>query len=392
MEHTATGNGKSSNLKAVKSERSLRTAPESAVPVAEQPTTKPAATKPAAINPAATSPPQTMLAAAKARLTMLLQSVRTKTTEIVELATVKAEAAKVQVKDTAAFAKLKASSFVEQASKAATKVAQPFTSRASKALEEVRKARAMALGYAASAQAAAVKEYSRLRSQGLKTFTKETALAGTVVAKDSLTFVRSTAAAMYARTLTSATETVDSTRQSAHSAAIAAMERASSAAKLAKEKTAEVSRTAQAVVKDGKFQATAAGAASGAAALGASGGVTGFAAGGALGAVVGLVPAIFTFGLSIPIGAAIGSGAGLVVGTAVGSATGALGGGAAGYGVYTKRAEIHEGTQKTMAKVGSASDFMKDRAYASAGYMKGKVSEMRARLVRSGTGGTEPTD
>jgi len=58
------------------------------------------------------------------------------------------------------------------------------------------------------------------------------------------------------------------------------------------------------------------------------------------------VPAIFTFGLSIPVFAAVGGGAGLCVG----GATGALGGGAAGYGIYTKKAEIRQGAASVVAR------------------------------------------
>ncbi|CAE8592366.1 unnamed protein product [Polarella glacialis] len=333
----------------------------------------------------------------KSRAATLLTDARAKAAEVVELATVTAQAAKVQVMDAAISVKLMANSYVEQTCETAAglkqkalKAAEPVTSRVLKVLDGAREKRAFAVGYATSAKSSAGKSYERLRSQGVKVWTKEAVQAGTGVAKQTLNYGRSTATAAYSRALTSATGLVDSSRESARAAAAAAVDRANRTARLAKAKTAELQSTAQAVAKDGKFQATAAGAASGAAALGVSGGATGLTAGSAIGAAVGLVPALFTFGLSIPIGAAIGGGAGLVVGTVVGTATGAVGGGAAGFGVYTKRDDIRAGTQSTLSKVNSASDFVKGKANDSAGYMKGKVSEVRTRFSRtpSGTGGS----
>ncbi|CAE8645198.1 unnamed protein product [Polarella glacialis] len=272
------------------------------------------------------------------------------------------------------------------------KAAEPVTSRVLKVLDGVREKRALAMGYATSAKSSAGKGYERLRSQGVKVWTKEVVQAGTEVAKQTLNYGRSTATATYSRALTSAIGLVDSTSESARVTAAAAVDRANRTAQLAKAKTAELHSTAKAVAKDGKFQATAAGAAGGAAALGVSGGAAGLTAGAAIGAAVGIVPALFTFGLSIPIGAAIGGGTGLVVGTVVGTTTGAVGGGAVGFGVYSKRDKIRAGTQSTFAKVNSTSDFVKGKAYDFTGYMKGKVSEVRTRLSGSGTGGIEASD
>merc|ERR1712151_183322 len=68
--------------------------------------------------------------------------------------------------------------------------------------------------------------------------------------------------------------------------------------------------------------------------------------GGTVGAACGIPFALFTFGLSIPFSAVIGGGVGLVTGGAVGTTVGATTGGAAGFGAYTKRAEIREAIKK----------------------------------------------
>ncbi|CAE8645201.1 unnamed protein product [Polarella glacialis] len=337
----------------------------------------------ATVTQPAQPPVASRLSMLKSRAGTLLTDARARATEVLELAAVKVQAAKVQAYETAAGLQQKALNAVDSG-----------TSRVLKVLDGVREKRALAVGYATSAKSSAGKSYERLRSQGVKVWTKEVVQAGTEVAKQTLNYGRSTATAAYSRALTSATGLVDSSRESARAAAAAAVDRANRAAQLAKAKTVELHSTTMAVARDGKFQATAAGAASGAAALGVSGGATGLTAGSAIGAAVGLVPALFTFGLSIPIGAAIGGGTGLVVGTMVGTATGAVGGGAAGFGVYSKRDDIRAGTQSTLSKVNSASDFVKGKAYDSAGYMKGKVSEVRTRISGNGngTGGTEASD
>merc|ERR1712125_251203 len=102
---------------------------------------------------------------------------------------------------------------------------------------------------------------------------------------------------------------------------------------------------------------------------GGAGGAIGLATGVVAGGVVGIVPALFTFGLSIPVCAFVGGGAGLCVGTAVGGTTGAVGGGAVGYGTYSKRAEIAEGTRKfrnlTTARVGEIKAFVESKVNAA---------------------------
>lgn len=121
-------------------------------------------------------------------------------------------------------------------------------------------------------------------------------------------------------------------------------------------------------------QVTAISAAGGATVVGTGGGVAGLAVGTVLGATMGLVPAIFTFGLSIPIGAVIGGGTGLVTGAAAGTALGAVGGAASGYGAYAKRESI-------ASAVGG-----------SVHYLKHSAAQVRARMVGSGTGGTEGSE
>merc|ERR1711972_955164 len=102
------------------------------------------------------------------------------------------------------------------------------------------------------------------------------------------------------------------------------------------DRTSPVVQKVQTVAKNPHAQVTAASAAAGGVAVAVPCGTIGLVGG----AIVGLVPAVFTFGLSIPVFAVAGGGAGLCLG----GATGALGGGAAGYGVFAKKAEIREVT------------------------------------------------
>lgn len=111
-----------------------------------------------------------------------------------------------------------------------------------------------------------------------------------------------------------------------------------------------------AAASDRGVQVGVASAVSGGVVVGAGGAATGFAAGGLAGAAVGLVPALFTFGLSIPIGAAIGAGCGAVAGGAVAGSVGFTGAGAAGYGAYTKRAEIQGAVASARATLLAAID------------------------------------
>jgi len=256
------------------------------------------------------------------------------------------------------------------------KAAEPVTSRASTA-------KAFVISYASYIHVFAVDQCEVLRSQGIKVWTGQ-AMALGMQTWDNL---KSTAEASCSKARQSILELVDASHKSVSSVSLAAKTRVLSTATIAKSKAGELQAGAKKIASDGKFQATAAGVAGGAATLGASGAVTGLAAGSALGAAVGFIPAIFTFGLSIPLGAAIGGSTGLVFGAASGAATGAVGGGAAGYGAYAKRGEIKEATQKSMAKISSGADFVKCKAKQSAGFVKGKVSEVRGRLSES-TGGT----
>merc|ERR1719183_3455909 len=94
-----------------------------------------------------------------------------------------------------------------------------------------------------------------------------------------------------------------------------------------KDRTAPVVEKVQIVAKNPHAQVTAASAAAGGVAVAVPCGTIGLVGG----AVVGFVPAIFTFGFSIPVFAA-------------------LGGGAAGYGIYTKKAEIRQGAVSVVAR------------------------------------------
>eukprot|EP00933_Yihiella_yeosuensis_P017997 TRINITY_DN1494_c0_g1_i1.p1 TRINITY_DN1494_c0_g1~~TRINITY_DN1494_c0_g1_i1.p1 ORF type:complete len:331 (+),score=120.09 TRINITY_DN1494_c0_g1_i1:78-1070(+) len=310
----------------------------------------------------------------------LVSSAKAKATVIVDSASTKAEALKGQAAETACQVRSRVDSLMKMAEAKAARAAEAVLGRTRSAVE-----------YAMLQKKAVACSYQRLRTQGVKAWSLETARTGANMAKDVLANLRATATTTYTKSLAAALDSLTRTRQTVRITATAARER-----------TAELQSKAVEVAKDSKFQATAAGAAGGAATLGAAGGATGLAAGSTLGAVVGLVPAIFTFGLSIPIGAAIGGGAGLVVGTAVGSTAGAVGGGAAGYGIHAKKDEIRAGAGKTLAKVSSGADFVregagktlakvssgadliKNKAAASAGYVKGRVSDVRSRLVAAG--------
>jgi len=136
-----------------------------------------------------------------------------------------------------------------------------------------------------------------------------------------------------------------------------------------KSKVSALTNSGIQVVKDPKAQATAAGATVGGVVLGGAGGVIGLASGVLAGSIVGVVPALFTFGLSIPVFAIVGGGAGLCVGTAVGGTTGTVGGGAAGYGVYGKRAELAEGARTcwsyTTARLEDVKAFVESKTSAT---------------------------
>jgi len=138
------------------------------------------------------------------------------------------------------------------------------------------------------------------------------------------------------------------------------------AAALAKQKVA-------AAAGDRGVQVGVASAVGGGLVVGAGGAATGCAAGGAVGAAVGLLPALFTFGLSIPIGAFIGAGCGTVAGGAIGGTVGFTGAGAAGYGAYTKRANIKNALAVARAKLRAALDRTQNASKSLASKTKKKV-------------------
>lgn len=240
--------------------------------------------------------------------------------------------------------------------------------------------RCHACSFVDSAGVAAASRYEQFRREGLGRFAWS-AVSGTAVLLSEARQAAAQKAVAAAQLL----------QAEAKEQALAASLRAVELGALARTKASEVRAAAVEVASEGKFQATAVGAASGAAALGVTGGAAGMATGTVIGAAIGIVPAIITFGLSIPIGMAIGASTGLVLGTGVGGTAGALGGGAAGYGAYAKRSEIREGAQQTLAKVGDCAEFVKDKASASVGFVKQKAAMVRTRLV-GGTGGTESSD
>jgi len=170
-----------------------------------------------------------------------------------------------------------------------------------------------------------------------------------------------------------------------------------------KSKAITLAAGAREVAKNKSFQTTAASAAGGAVTLGTTGGVAGLATGTAVGAAVGVPAAFFTFGLSIPIGAAIGGTCGMVTGAAAGGTVGAVGAGAAGYGAYQKRDQITSVVSssrnqiasvasKTMTSVNDSAGFAKEKAVASAEYVKDRACVVRTRLVGGGTGSTGDRD
>jgi chemotaxis protein histidine kinase CheA len=275
------------------------------------------------------------VAALKHRGFEVYSQLKSKASETLELAEVKVNVARVHLSERMTQTRASLATNIEKGQATAQRIVEPLLFRATrKAVRE---------------------SYGRLRTVGVRTWSAETAA---------------------------------NARQAAKYAAISAAEQAQSTASHARVKTTELGHTALEVVKDAQFQATAAGALSGAATLGAGAGATGLATGTVLGAAAGILPAFFTFGLSIPIGAALGGGAGLFVGAAVGSAAGAAGGGAAGYKVHANRHLIQAAKDSTIEKVSSGAEYVRGRAFASAGFMKEKAAEVRTRLV-GGTGGTE---
>jgi hypothetical protein len=130
-------------------------------------------------------------------------------------------------------------------------------------------------------------------------------------------------------------------------------------------KASSVGVHARRVITEPATKVTAASAASGAAVLGASGGAVGFTVGAGVGACLGVIPAVFTFGLSVPIGAAIGAGTGLCAGTTIGGAVGLASGGAVGYGAYSKRESIRDGSAAVSVRVVNSAAYVQERAATS---------------------------
>merc|ERR1712203_547136 len=122
----------------------------------------------------------------------------------------------------------------------------------------------------------------------------------------------------------------------------------------------------------------------GGAAVGAGGAAVGLVTGGTVGAACGVPFALITFGLSIPVSAMVGGGFGLVTGGAVGTTVGATTGGAAGFSMYTKRAEIKAGIEKAK----EVAVYLAARAYSKGKAVKrhvfariGSIRDMVERKV-----------
>lgn len=339
---------------------------------------------------------------------------------LTELVGAQAHAVRDKAVESVNFVTSTASSCVKQTRQKATGVRSIVVLRTSSALiflhdvrasvsRRVGSVRTLARRQVEAGKHIVVNEYSKLRRRGLKAWSLETGKSAKNLAVEVATYIRSSSSEAYSKALATSVRAVDSSKAAAMSGVKnalrrvdsmvttataksaelghTAVQRATSAVALTKGKAVELGSATREVVKDGKFQATVAGAAGGAATLGAGGAASGLAVGSALGTVAGLVPAIFTLGLSVPVGAAIGGGAGFVTGAVVGSTSGAMSGGAAGYCVFKERKQIHGGTKKTLQKVGSGAEFVKERAVASAGFVKDKAMELRSRVSRSGVGG-----
>eukprot|EP00928_Gymnodinium_smaydae_P028593 TRINITY_DN2176_c0_g1_i1.p1 TRINITY_DN2176_c0_g1~~TRINITY_DN2176_c0_g1_i1.p1 ORF type:complete len:362 (-),score=66.61 TRINITY_DN2176_c0_g1_i1:174-1259(-) len=349
------------------------------------------------------------VSATSSRCRQLLQMAQAKATETITFVQEKIAETGAAVAQTATSVQSSILARIEDVKCSAEASLTSLRERRARFVSRITNAKSFALRELGVVRELATKEYSKARSLGLRKWTVETGAVTIALVRKAVLAARCNASAAYVRTLAFAVAALASAKARVRGGAnsvygrlinvasrsrarfaevqISIVQRVSSAASGVREQSAKLGHNAQLVINDGKFHATAVGAAGGAAALGASGAATGLAAGGVVGAVVGLVPAVFTFGLSVPIGAAIGGGAGLVTGAAVGTAAGAVGGGATGYGVYTERDQIKKGTQQTLQRVSSGAKFVKASASASAEFAKEKASEMRNRFVRSQTGG-----
>lgn len=346
-----------SQMKAVKTEQNLRSAPTSA---AEQ-----------------QQPPGRLagwLSQLRCKVSQVAADSKDKAAQITRWVSAKAQTAKVQIVDSVTLAKDKT-----YASLNAIKQGGVEKTDAAKAA-------------ARQVQAAAGASYEQLRVNGLQAWVADNAKAAQGLLASAALSVRSAVSTQYQRASTGASSSLKSIRDALHSRATALVTAARGAyantvktslkaVETIKVRASKLTTNAKAASQNSHVRATAAGVAGGAATLGATGAATGLATGTVLGAAVGVVPAFFTFGLSIPIAAAIGGGAGMAVGTTVGATAGAVGGGAAGYGVYAKKDQIEELKNGVVTKVASGMDVVKMKASSSASFLTGKASSVRSRLT-----------
>jgi len=346
-----------SQMKAVKTEQDLRSAPAS---TAEQ-----------------QQPPSRLagrLSQLRGKASQVAADSKDKAAQISKWVSARAQAAKVQVVDSATLAK--------------DKTFAGLSAIRQGGVEKTEAAKAAAR----QVQAAAGASYERLRANGLQALVADNAKAAQGLVTSAALSVRSAVSIQYKRASAGASSSLKSVSDALHSRATALVTAARGAfsntvktsvkaVETVKVKASELTSNAKAATQNKHVRATAAGVAGGAATLGATGAATGLATGTVLGAAVGVVPAFFTFGLSIPIAAAIGGGAGMAVGTTVGATAGAVGGGAAGYGVYAKKDQIKELKNGVVTKVASGMDVVKMKASSSASFLTGQASAVRTRLT-----------
>ncbi|OLQ07851.1 hypothetical protein AK812_SmicGene8689 [Symbiodinium microadriaticum] len=329
-------------------------------------------------------PSPTRLRALRDEGAKVIADVRAKAVEVAELATVKAQTAKVRAVESVDSLKAKAGQMRQSVVASASEAKEAGVRRAEMAKEAV----------GAS--------YTSLRTNGVRSWVSENVQTAKGLAAAAVQTSRSAAMRQVqwsvdtTKAMTQSVKTGIQTRLLNTKTAVLdsyakGKSKAAKAVDTAKTKAVEAKDKAKEVVHDKHVQATAAGVVGGAATLGVSGGATGLAAGTVVGGAIGIIPALFTFGLSIPLGAAIGGGAGLAVGAAAGATAGAVSGGAAGYGAYANRGQINEFRQSTMTKacefrqdtvhkVSNSVDAVKGKAVASAQFLKDKATEARMRL------------
>jgi len=323
------------------------------------------------------------LSALKSKSMKLIMATKARAVDILDLATVKVQALKVKGLESVASVKSRVMETVQQ-------VKANAVARVEMLLTSAKSLKANAAKRLTYAKQAAGSSYSKLRKDGLRSWSRENAqlFRQYVVfgissldnsARSSYRNAKATGVAFIASTRKAIRDRAQQTAQGVKARVAAGRSRALKTVDQAKAKANEAKDKASAFAKDGHVRATALGVAGGMTTLGSTGAATGLCAGTAVGAAVGVVPALFTFGLSIPVGAVLGGGAGLFMGTAVGATAGAVSGGAAGYGAYAKRGEIQELRSKTVSRISSGVDVGK--ATASAEFIKDKASAARARMV-----------